>query len=413
MAALVDVVEWRPENRDIIAWHFPEKNLSTYTQLLVGESQEAVLFKDRRMLGRFGPGRHTLDTKNLPLLSRLYGIPFGGKNPFEAEVWFVSKIQLRNVDFRSASFRYHDPDYKTMVPLIAKGRYGLQVADAEKFLKKVVGSSEIFTTDDVTDRFQGDIATRVTSSISGHMQADTIGIKAISSYLDRLSALLKQDLTQTLADDGLNLLVFNLMSVDIDEDREEGRAILKAMAEQSAQSIAGYTWQQKQTFDVAGKALDGGTEFGMIGAMMMAGGGLFGGGGGVAGAAMAPIASTAGAESKSSGQMSKSDMVRQIFCSKCAKSYPSTSKFCPYCGDKYNPCPKCGADNDEKASRCVSCGAVLIETAGSTCPNCGQPVPPDVAFCPACGAPMQKQCPRCHTSVKSGALFCPACGKKL
>ena len=75
---MIDVVEWRPDDRDVFAWHYPKTNLTTYTQLIVAESQEAVLFKDGQMLGKFGPGRHTLDTKNLPLLNRILTMPFGG-----------------------------------------------------------------------------------------------------------------------------------------------------------------------------------------------------------------------------------------------------------------------------------------------------------------------------------------------
>jgi len=411
---MVDVVEWRPDDRDVFAWHYPETNLTTYTQLIVAESQEAMLFKDGQMLGKFGPGRHTLDTKNLPILNKLYGLPFGGKNPFVAEVWFVSKIQLRNLEFQSTSFRYHDPDYKTMVPLIAKGRYGIQVCDSEKFLKKLVGTSESFTGEQITDHFQGEISTRVTSDISAHMQADTIGIKAISGYLSRLSAVLRDDLKPFWEDYGFDLIAFNLNTVDIDESREDGREILNAMAQQSAQSIAGYTWQQKQTFNVAEKALDGNTEFGMLGAMMMAGGGLFGGGsGGVASAAMAPVASTAGTETKSSGQLTPASTARMVFCSKCAKKYPSTSKFCPYCGDIYNPCPNCGADNDERSTRCVSCGTILIQSQGAVCPKCGHPLVEGAAFCANCGASASKVCSRCHSPVKADATFCPSCGKKL
>ncbi len=161
-------------------------------------------------------------------------------------------------------------------------------------------------------------------------------------------------------------------------------------------------------------SLDGNTEFGMLGAMMMAGGGLFGGGsGGVASAAMAPVASTAGAETKSSGQLTAANTTRMVFCSKCAKKYPSTSKFCPYCGDVYNPCPNCGADNDERATRCVSCGTILIQGQCAVCQKCGHPIVEGAAFCANCGASACKVCLRCHSPVKADATFCPSCGKKL
>ena len=420
MAALIDVVEWRTDDRDVVVWHFPQNNLSTYTQLLVNESQEAVLFKEGQMLQVFGPGRHTLSTKNIPLLNKLFGLPFGGKNPFTAEIWYVDKRRFLDIPFQSGSFVCPDPDYRDQrtgkplpIPLTAKGRYGIQIADAQKLIKILIGTSSSFTKAELTDHFQGDITLQAKSQIATHMQADQIGVMAISAYLGKLSAYLKTDLTPVWAQYGIDLVAFNLTSVDVDDSTQIGQQVIAAMGQQMGQSIAGYTWQQGQAFGVAKEALAGGTEFGMIGAMMMAGGGLFGGGGGgVAGAAMQPPA-PATTQSAASGTVSKADAVRQIFCSQCAKSYPNTSKFCPFCGNPYRPCPQCGADNDEHAVRCVSCGKALVESSGAVCPKCGHPILEGAAFCANCGAAAELSCPRCHTPVKAGAAFCPACGKKL
>jgi len=79
----------------------------------------------------------------------------------------------------------------------------------------------------------------------------------------------------------------------------------------------------------------------------------------------------------------------EVFCSNCAKKYPSTSKFCPFCGDAYNPCPACGADNSSSAKRCVSCGTQLQaetqQAGGNACSKCGTSVQPGIRFCPTCG----------------------------
>lgn len=415
--ALVDLVEWRPTDRDILAWHFPQNNLSTYTQLLVAESQEAVLIKEGRIIGKLGPGRHTLDTKNLPLLNKLYGIPFGGKNPFTAEIWYINKLLPLNIDYKTSSFKYHDPDYKSLVELFSTGRYGLQVTDSERFLKKFVGTAEEIRQADVTDQFQGEIDVKLKSSISQKMQAATIGLKAVSGYLEQLSIELKGELAQFWSDYGMTLTAFYVTSIDLDETTETGQKIAKAMAQQAAQNIAGYTWQQGQAFEVAKDALGGNSEMGILGAMMMAGGGGLFGGGGNGGGAMTPVQSAAGAEEKSHGQFSNAGGAdagtQMVFCSKCAKKYPASSKFCPHCGDRYNPCPKCGTDNSEAAERCVNCGAVLKAPSVGTCAKCGAPLDAGAAFCPNCGASTAASCPRCHAAVKPGSKFCPSCGKKL
>lgn len=89
--AIIDFVKYDGAP-DIFAWKYPNQELSTWTQLVVNESQEAILYKSGKALDLFGPGRHVLDTANIPLLTGLIGLPFGGKSPFTAEVWFINKI---------------------------------------------------------------------------------------------------------------------------------------------------------------------------------------------------------------------------------------------------------------------------------------------------------------------------------
>ena len=156
---IIDVVQWQPQGDEVIyAYHHPERNLSTATQLLVHESQEALLFSKGQLLGKFGPGKHQLKTENLPILRTLYGFPFGGVNPFTAEVWFVNKVQTFAIDWTIASLPYFDVDYNTQLPLIASGQYGLKIVDSEKFIINFVGTRYEFTQDDMTNQSYGDSA---------------------------------------------------------------------------------------------------------------------------------------------------------------------------------------------------------------------------------------------------------------
>ena len=70
----IDVVSWTTGSEGIFAWRFPEQNLSTFTRLIVYESQEAILFSKGKIIGKFGPGSYTLDTENLPILRNFFGI---------------------------------------------------------------------------------------------------------------------------------------------------------------------------------------------------------------------------------------------------------------------------------------------------------------------------------------------------
>lgn len=241
--ALIDVVEWSPQDNSEYAYRFPNNNLSTGTQLVVRESQEAVFFSKGQIIGKFGPGMHTLSTENLPLLRNLFGIPFGGRNPFFAEVWFVNRTVPLNIDWETTTMRFMDPDYGQMIPLSAKGRYGLKVADAERFLIKLVGTMRSFTAHELTEHFKGAMIAKTNSSIMAFMNANRIGINQISAYLDDLSNFIRQPMAEFWSDYGFNLEGFYITSIDLDTSTPEGRKISEALSDRSAQAIAGYTWQ--------------------------------------------------------------------------------------------------------------------------------------------------------------------------
>lgn len=393
MGAIIDFVKWdtNPEEQ-LFAWKFPATNLSTYTQLVVAESQEAILFSKGQVVGKFGPGKHTLNTENLPILRTLFGIPFGGKNPFTAEVWFVNKLMPLNLDWTTDSMMYHDPDYQTMVPLLAKGRYGIKIVDAEKFLLKLVGTTTTFTARQLTDNFYGATVAKTKSVILQFIMSNRIGIKSISAFLEGLSDNLRQSIASYWEDYGFQLIGFYITTIEVDSNTDAGKAILKAMSQQSAQIIGGYTWQQSQVFELGDKAVDsigkGNNQNSLLGAVLatnlmgnMSGGGL-----------LNPVAYNNNQGVNPNVQSPNVTTTRDVYCSNCAKKFSSNNKFCPHCGDPYTPCPRCGADNDTTAKKCVSCGENLA-TATSTqtyamtegsCKRCGYKVG-NAAFCPNCG----------------------------
>ncbi|HIZ26799.1 SPFH domain-containing protein [Barnesiella sp. An55] len=422
--AIIDLVRWAPQgDTTIYAWRFPETNLSTYTQLIVQESQEAILFSKGQIVGKFGPGKHTLNTENLPILRSLYGLPFGGKNPFTAEVWFVNKIQIYNIDWAIDRMTIHDADYNTQLPLTASGQYGLKIVDAEKFLIKAVGTKSRFTEDDLTSQFNGEFSTKTKSTILQYMLKHRIGFKQISAYLDSISEYLRNVMNPFWENLGLELTKFYVSLIEIDDSTADGRRVKEAIAQQSSMSITGHTWQQEQMFDVANNAIDGMSNGngGLLGGLMAINmmGGM--GGGNAAAGMMQPQYNqpTFGGNGQMPPQPGAGvggdaqQQVRMVYCSNCSKKFPSNMKFCPHCGDPYNPCPNCGTDNDINAKRCISCG-IPLQPETQKCPHCNAPLAPGSSFCGSCGKPVMSSdvCSRCGSPLPPSVKFCPKCGNR-
>ncbi|MDE5585880.1 MAG: SPFH domain-containing protein [Muribaculaceae bacterium] len=426
--AIIDSISWNPQGNDIIyAYKYPENNLSTYSQLVVNESQVALLFSKGELMGRFGPGKHTLNTENLPVLRRLFGIPFGGKNPFLAQVWFVNLIDSYSIPWAIKKLAIHDADYQTNLPLMIEGQYGVRVTDPEKFIIKMVGTRNVFDQRDLTLQFEGEFTTKAKSAIVSFMAQRHIGYKGISAHLAELSDLLRNVLSEFWKDQGIELTKFYVSDIDIDTSTPEGQKVKEAIATQSSMSITGHTWQQEQMFDTANNALSGlaGGNGGLLGGLMAIN--MMGGmGSGMGSAAMNPQFNQPTFSGNSFGQGANSYSqggnqggnqnvgVRMVYCSACAKKFPNTMDYCPNCGNKYRPCPNCGSDNPEAARRCVNCGRPL---SGPTrkCPHCHTEVPEGYSFCPGCGQPIATDsdtCSRCGSLVPPTARFCPRCGNR-
>ena len=422
--AIIDLVRWTPQGDETIyAWRYPETNLSTYTQLIVQESQEAILFSKGQIMGKFGPGKHTLNTENLPILRSLFGIPFGGKNPFTAEIWFVNKLQPYNINWSIDRMNIHDADYNTQLPLTASGQYGLKIIDAEKFLIKIVGTKTKFTEEDLTEQFTGEFSTKTKSTILQYMLKHRIGFKQISAYLDTISEYLRNVMNPFWDNLGLELTKFYVSTIEIDDSTEDGRRVKEAIAQQSSMSITGHTWQQEQLFGTANNAIgglgegNGGLLGGLLAINMM--GSM--GNGGMAGGMMTPQYNqpTYGGTPQGAPPYGQppypqgEQTVKMVYCSNCAKKFPSSMRFCPHCGDPYNPCPHCGTDNDLNAKRCISCGAML-QGDSQTCPHCNAPLAPNSIFCGNCGKQVGTSdvCSRCGTPLPPSVKFCPKCGNK-
>ncbi|MDF2588881.1 MAG: hypothetical protein K0S41_2722 [Anaerocolumna sp.] len=431
--AVIDIVKFNG-SPDVFAWKYPSDELGTWTQIIVNESQEAVLFKSGKALDVFGSGRHTLDTANIPLLSQLVNLPFGGRSPFTAEVWFINKLHSLDIKWGTPTpIQLQDPKYGVFAPVRSFGQFGIKIEDSKKFLVKLVGTLPVFDQNNLLKYFRGLYITRVKDAISSYLVHKQISILEINAYLDEISDFMKEKLEVTLGDYGISILNFYVNDINIPEDDPAVKKLKDALAKRAEMNIIGYSYQQERSFDtLEGAATNpSSNQAGIMGAGLGLGmgvsmGGVMGGQfGGIAKEINVsrlelkecPNCHTMLEKSKRfcadcgyDTNKPSPDKSSEIVCSSCGNSLTTTSKFCPECGKKYNPCPKCGADLADGATKCDTCGY----EAASACPNCNQPLEgKNLKFCPECGYSLVKKCPKCEAMINGSPKFCPECGEKL
>lgn len=271
--AVIDLVKWNG-TPNILVWKHPSEDLSTWTQLIVNETQEAYVVRGGVYDGPFLAGRHTLSTENLPLLSGLMNLPFGGQSPFSAEVWYVNKIT--NLDIRWGTpdpIQLQDPKYNVMIPVRAFGQYGICIGDTKRFLLKLVGTLPGFDTETLAEYFQGVFITRIKTEIAKAIIKQGQCILEIATQLETLSDMLRQSLSEDMLEYGIELTQFNIQSINVPEEDPAVQTLKTALAKRAEMGIVGYTYQQGRSFDVmqaaasnegsAGDAMGAGMGMGM------------------------------------------------------------------------------------------------------------------------------------------------------
>lgn len=371
----MDVIQHQdPQGRTMVE-RWPRQGTSAIqlgSQLVVEESQQAIFLRDGKALDTFGPGRHVLATQNLPLLTKVLGLPYGGKSPFQAAVVFVSTktfLDLRWGTKEPVVFRDQE---LAMVRLRAFGKFAVRVANAQQFANEVVGTMGVYTTDGVESYFKDVIVARLNDLLGETLSS----IFELPQHYDELSMGLKARVADDFGKYGIELVDLILGAITPPEevqkmiDERSGMGALgdmNAYMKFKAARAMGDAAQQGGGGDMggavgAGMGVGVGAGLGMAIPQMMkdamgsqpAGGGGGGGATGAPGAVPPAAAAGAGAGAAAAAGAGSSEVSgtspeasgtpgagggseasgTPAFCSNCGGKLPGGAKFCPSCGTK-------------------------------------------------------------------------------
>lgn len=351
----------RPDDaKPHVVWKHPDATIPMKAQLTVEADERAVFFRDGKVVETLGPGRHTLDSANLPFLSNLVD-SFTGGNLFIAEVFFVNVREQAGIKFGGRVGNVEDPKSGVPVETMVHGEFAFQVTEPEKLIVGLVGMGRAESYQ-VRSWMKEQVLKVVRDRVAELLVKNKWPLLDVTSgaYTEELETDVVAGLGQHVASYGIRIVRLGNFVVAIDE---QDSANLKRLYTDAAylKTVGGVDAYQRFA---AGKAMIGAGEG-------LARGG--GGGGGEGGAAGGLLGGAGLGVGFGMAQM----LVRDNRGGE-ALAPATPGVVCAGCGASVPPGRFCGA-----------CGKELVQKAAAPgsgfCAGCGSPLAPDGRFCGQCG----------------------------
>src|SRR6187397_3140977 len=217
---LLDIIQWEDDSRDTISWRYPDqdKEIKRGAQLIVRESQTCQFIYLGQFGDTFGPGKYTLTTDNIPILSTLKSWKYGFNSPFKADIYYVNtRLFTGNKWGTSNPVMMRDEDLG-IVRVRAFGTYDFRLVDPKLFLKEVAGSDQNFRLDEFADTMRS----RIVSLFADALATAKIPVFDVASrYTELGDALLPLINPLIQAKYGLEMTSFILENVSVPPEVEQ------------------------------------------------------------------------------------------------------------------------------------------------------------------------------------------------
>ena len=361
-------IEWFDETGKELVRRLPESGsgeIKLGAQLTVRESQAAVLFYQGKACDCFGPGRHTLKTANLPLLTKILSLPWRGDSPLRAEMYMVNLKYFPDLKWGTQNpVAFRDKELG-LIRIRANGMYTMQVVQPVLFINSLVGTMGKMDTDGIS----GYLKMVIVSRFNDYLGQTLDSIFDLPGKFDQLSDELLTRCSEDFANFGLrlsHLFITSITPPDEVQSAIDDRSRMGLIQDMDKLLQMKTAMAMEKAAATQGEA---GAGLGLGLGMMLPGIFAMRQGGGVNATAVATVA-----------------------CPDCKNTIPGDSRFCPLCGHQ------------------------LLRLL--RCSNCGKNLTPQAKFCSQCGQSTNenkaaKICPHCRMENLQSAIFCNDCGMKL
>ena len=308
----IGVIQWNEPQDGVLAYRYPMQDLEIQNggQLTVSESQMAAFVNEGKIADVFGPGLHTLNTRNLPVLTDLMNWDKKFESPFKSDVYFFSThLEIDQKWGTETPITIRDAEFGA-VRIRGYGIYSYRISDPRTFFTQVSGTRATYYVSDLEGQLRNTIVARMTDIFAG----SKISFLDMAANQTALGKKIEEEMKPNFAALGLELASFVVENISLPEELQ------KVMDARIGVNMAGdlgkYTqFQAAQSLPVAAANSGGAAGMGV---------GL--------GAGVAMGQSMMAAIKQPAATGSAAAVGERRFCIDCGQPIPEGARFCPSCG---------------------------------------------------------------------------------
>ena len=363
-------IEWFDDTGQELVHRIPEQGsgeIKYGAQLTVRESQAGIFFYRGKAVQAFGPGRHTLKTANIPILTKIVSLPWGMSSPLRAEVYFVNLKVFTNLKWGTRDPVAFKDSELGLIRLRAFGIFNLRVIQPVLFVNSLVGTKGMFTTSEIEEYLNRVIVSR----FNDYMGETIDSILNLPAKYEDLSTGLSKRLQEDFSRFGLGLTQIFINSITPPTEVQQAiddRSRMNVFKDMDKLMQMKAAMAMEKASDAQGGS---GAGLGMGMGLMMP--------------AMFAQYFTGNKKADRPDGGEKTD----FSCHECQHPIPTDARFCPQCGHQqlvFNQCSNCGKNLKPHAQFCSRCGHPAKETPGpKICSNCKNENLSDSMYCNQCG----------------------------
>ena len=257
----IRTVESKSSN-DYLIWKYPNREIEVGSQVIVNESEEALLFENGQLIEILDAGRHVIESGNIPGMDGIIRRSIGNNSPIKIDVWFVSKVV--STDYKwGVQLQVKDNTHQLIVPVGSYGSILLRIEDPASLVLQVVGKKKEMSKDELKDFLMPSIERSLKEYIAEKIKKGTLDVFNIETILVEASNKTKDSLEVLFERFGLKVIEFFIQGIEVIGDNPEYKKIKESLADaaslriraKAASDTKGF-YQEERTLDALNKAAE-------------------------------------------------------------------------------------------------------------------------------------------------------------